>query len=95
MEANEAQVFAWQARCKGIDVHALAEPTKLEALKKEFNKEKSATDNEQRKVGCPAVTHSAHTSLARSLRSSLLLERLLQSDLFVRRRSAFKTWVRR
>ncbi|KJH43075.1 zinc knuckle [Dictyocaulus viviparus] len=50
VEANEAQVFAWQARCKGIDVHALAEPTKLEALKKEFNKEKSATDNEQRKV---------------------------------------------
>ncbi|VDK51113.1 unnamed protein product [Cylicostephanus goldi] len=50
VEANEAQVFAWQARCKGIDVHALAEPTKLEALKKEFNKEKSTTDNEQRKV---------------------------------------------
>ncbi|KAK6753530.1 hypothetical protein RB195_012866 [Necator americanus] len=50
VEANEAQVFAWQARCKGIDVHALAEPTKLEALKKEFNKEKSTTDNEQRKT---------------------------------------------
>ncbi|WKY13153.1 hypothetical protein Q1695_004178 [Nippostrongylus brasiliensis] len=50
VEANEAQVFAWQARCKGIDVHALAEPTKLEALKKEFNKEKSTTDNEQRKA---------------------------------------------
>ncbi|KAK5964821.1 Pre-mRNA-splicing factor SLU7 [Trichostrongylus colubriformis] len=50
VEANEAQVFAWQARCKGIDVHALAEPTKLEALKKEFNKEKSSTDNEQRKA---------------------------------------------
>ncbi|VDM58508.1 unnamed protein product [Angiostrongylus costaricensis] len=50
VEANEAQVFAWQARCKGIDVHALAEPTKLEALKKEFNKEKAATDNEQRKA---------------------------------------------
>ncbi|KHJ75688.1 hypothetical protein OESDEN_24697, partial [Oesophagostomum dentatum] len=50
VEANEAQVFAWQARCKGIDVHALAEPTKLEALKKEFNKEKASTDNEQRKA---------------------------------------------
>ncbi|EYC21798.1 hypothetical protein Y032_0018g3537 [Ancylostoma ceylanicum] len=50
VEANEAQVFAWQARCKGIDVHALAEPTKLEALKREFNKEKSTTDNEQRKA---------------------------------------------
>ncbi|RCN35995.1 zinc knuckle [Ancylostoma caninum] len=50
VEANEAQVFAWQARCRGIDVHALAEPTKLEALKREFNKEKSTTDNEQRKA---------------------------------------------
>jgi pre-mRNA-processing factor SLU7 len=39
-EANEAQVFAWQARCKGIDVHSLAEPTRLEALKKEFEKQK-------------------------------------------------------
>ncbi|XGW04535.1 hypothetical protein V3C99_015595 [Haemonchus contortus] len=48
--ANEAQVFAWQARCKGIDVHALAEPTKLEALKREFNKEKASTDNEQKKA---------------------------------------------
>uniref|UniRef100_A0A914HIL5 Pre-mRNA-splicing factor SLU7 n=1 Tax=Globodera rostochiensis TaxID=31243 RepID=A0A914HIL5_GLORO len=39
-EANEAQVFAWQARCKGIDVHTLAEPTRLEALKREFEKQK-------------------------------------------------------
>uniref|UniRef100_A0A914HFN9 Pre-mRNA-splicing factor SLU7 n=1 Tax=Globodera rostochiensis TaxID=31243 RepID=A0A914HFN9_GLORO len=39
-EANEAQVFAWQATCKGIDVHTLAEPTRLEALKREFEKQK-------------------------------------------------------
>ncbi|KAL7078370.1 hypothetical protein ACQ4LE_001963 [Meloidogyne hapla] len=39
-EANEAQVFAWQARCKGIDIHSLAEPTRLEALKKEFEQQK-------------------------------------------------------
>lgn len=39
-EANEAQIFAWQARCKGIDVHSLAEPTRLEALKREFEKQK-------------------------------------------------------
>ncbi|KAH7701118.1 Zinc knuckle family protein, partial [Aphelenchoides avenae] len=36
VEANQAQVFAWGARTKGIDVHALAEPTKLEALRKEY-----------------------------------------------------------
>jgi pre-mRNA-processing factor SLU7 len=39
-EANEAQVFAWQARCKGIDIHSLAEPTRLEALKHEFEQQK-------------------------------------------------------
>uniref|UniRef100_A0A915EAG4 Pre-mRNA-splicing factor SLU7 n=1 Tax=Ditylenchus dipsaci TaxID=166011 RepID=A0A915EAG4_9BILA len=42
VKANEAQVFAWTARCQGIDVHALAEPTKLEALKREYEKEKSS-----------------------------------------------------
>ncbi|KAL3103348.1 hypothetical protein niasHS_002534 [Heterodera schachtii] len=41
-DANDAQVFAWQARCKGIDVHSLAEPTRLEALKREFEKQKGA-----------------------------------------------------
>lgn len=39
-QANEAQLFAWDARCKGIDVHALAEPTKLEALKRSYESEK-------------------------------------------------------
>ncbi|OZC09003.1 Pre-mRNA-splicing factor SLU7 family protein [Onchocerca flexuosa] len=51
VQANEAQVFAWQARCKGIDVHALAEPTKLEAMKKEFEQQKlSAKDEHKSKL---------------------------------------------
>ncbi|VDN56901.1 unnamed protein product [Dracunculus medinensis] len=49
VQANEAQVFAWQARCKGIDVHALAEPTKLEALKKEFEGQKSQAEEEHKR----------------------------------------------
>ncbi|MCP9264914.1 Pre-mRNA-splicing factor SLU7 [Dirofilaria immitis] len=48
VQANEAQVFAWQARCKGIDVHALAEPTKLEAMKKEFEQQKSSAKEEHK-----------------------------------------------
>uniref|UniRef100_A0A915HD99 Pre-mRNA-splicing factor SLU7 n=1 Tax=Romanomermis culicivorax TaxID=13658 RepID=A0A915HD99_ROMCU len=31
-DAERSQVFAWEADGKGLDVHALAEPTKLEAL---------------------------------------------------------------
>uniref|UniRef100_A0A8R1TQY7 Pre-mRNA-splicing factor SLU7 n=1 Tax=Onchocerca volvulus TaxID=6282 RepID=A0A8R1TQY7_ONCVO len=51
VQANEAQVFAWQARCKGIDVHALAEPTKLEAMKKEFEQQKlNAKDEHKSKL---------------------------------------------
>ncbi|VDM95666.1 unnamed protein product, partial [Thelazia callipaeda] len=48
VQANEAQVFAWQARCKGIDVHALAEPTKLEAMKKEYEQQKVGAKDEQK-----------------------------------------------
>ncbi|PAV75714.1 hypothetical protein WR25_02904 [Diploscapter pachys] len=47
--ANQAQVFAWQARCKGVDVHALAEPTKLEALQREYLKEKETTEDKVNK----------------------------------------------
>ena len=32
----KSQMFAWEAASKGLDVHALAEPTKLEALKREY-----------------------------------------------------------
>lgn len=47
--ANEAQVFAWQATRGGVYAHSIAEPTKLEALKKEYEKEKSTLKNETQK----------------------------------------------
>ena len=31
----KSQLLAWEVGAKGLDVHALAEPTKLEALKRE------------------------------------------------------------
>ncbi len=36
----QSQMFAWEAGHKGLDVHALAEPTKLEVLKKEYSAKK-------------------------------------------------------
>lgn len=36
----KAQLFAWEAHEKGVDVHLLAEPTKLELLQKEYEKKK-------------------------------------------------------
>ena len=35
-----AQLFAWEAYEKGVDVHLLAEPTKLEMLQQEYDKKK-------------------------------------------------------
>ncbi|XP_011167880.1 pre-mRNA-splicing factor Slu7 [Solenopsis invicta] len=35
-----AQLFAWDAHEKGVDVHLLAEPTKLELLKQEYDKKR-------------------------------------------------------
>lgn len=35
-----AQVFAWEAYEKGVDVHLLAEPTKLELLQHEYEEKK-------------------------------------------------------
>jgi len=35
-----AQLFAWEAHGKGVDVHVLAEPTKLELLQHEYEKKK-------------------------------------------------------
>ncbi|KAL9875078.1 pre-mRNA-splicing factor Slu7-like isoform 1-T1 [Glossina fuscipes fuscipes] len=32
--------LAWEAHDKGVDVHLLAEPTKLELLQKEYEKKK-------------------------------------------------------
>jgi len=36
----QAQLFAWEAYERGVDVHLLAEPTKLEQLKKEYETHK-------------------------------------------------------
>ncbi|KAK5650426.1 hypothetical protein RI129_001455 [Pyrocoelia pectoralis] len=36
----KAQLFAWEAYEKGVDVHLLAEPTKLEMLQQEYDKKK-------------------------------------------------------
>lgn len=36
----QSQMFAWEAERKGLEVHVLAEPTKLEALKKEYVQKK-------------------------------------------------------
>ena len=37
---NKANIFAWEAKRRGIDVHALAEPTKLELLRREYEQKK-------------------------------------------------------
>ncbi|XP_058055443.1 pre-mRNA-splicing factor Slu7 isoform X1 [Anopheles bellator] len=42
----QAQLFAWEAYGKGVDVHVLAEPTKLELLQKEYDKKKSQFKDE-------------------------------------------------
>ncbi|CAD6215773.1 GSCOCG00000585001-RA-CDS [Cotesia congregata] len=41
-----AQLFAWDAYEKGVDVHLLAEPTKLELLKQEYDKKRDELKNE-------------------------------------------------
>merc|ERR1712029_1280859 len=41
----QSQMFAWDAGRKGLEVHALAEPTKLEALKREFVEKKDKLEN--------------------------------------------------
>ena len=42
----QSQLFAWEAGAKGLDVHALAEPTKLEALKREYVTKKTELKDE-------------------------------------------------
>lgn len=42
---STAQLFAWEAYEKGVDVHLLAEPTKLELLQKEYDKKKDQFKN--------------------------------------------------
>ncbi|EDV20114.1 Pre-mRNA-splicing factor SLU7 [Trichoplax sp. H2] len=47
----KSQLFAWEAYNKGVDVHVLAEPTKLELLRKEFNVRKDDfQDNKQKRI---------------------------------------------
>ena len=46
VEHAKSQLFAWEAGHKGLDVHALAEPTKLEALKREYVTKKSDLKDE-------------------------------------------------
>lgn len=41
-----AQLFAWEAHGKGVDVHLLAEPTKLEMLQQEYEKKKEGFKSE-------------------------------------------------
>ncbi|XP_044760261.1 pre-mRNA-splicing factor Slu7-like [Coccinella septempunctata] len=46
---SKAQLFAWEAYEKGVDVHLLAEPTKLELLQKEYDKKKDQFKNQVNK----------------------------------------------
>ncbi|CAL1674166.1 unnamed protein product [Lasius platythorax] len=43
-----AQLFAWDAHEKGVDVHLLAEPTKLELLKQEYDKKRDELKDKAR-----------------------------------------------
>ncbi|XP_046626406.1 pre-mRNA-splicing factor Slu7 [Neodiprion virginianus] len=43
-----AQLFAWDAHERGVDVHLLAEPTKLELLKQEYDKKRDELKDEAR-----------------------------------------------
>lgn len=43
---STAQLFAWEAYGKGVDVHLLAEPTKLEMLQHEYEKKKEEFKSE-------------------------------------------------
>ena len=48
VEHARAQLFAWEAGSKGLDVQALAEPTKLEALKREYMTKKTELKDESK-----------------------------------------------
>ncbi|XP_031773976.1 pre-mRNA-splicing factor Slu7 isoform X1 [Apis florea] len=43
-----AQLFAWEAHERGVDVHLLAEPTKLELLKQEYDKKRDELKDKTR-----------------------------------------------
>ena len=54
----KSQMFSWEAGAKGLDVHALAEPTKLEALKKEYEAKKTDFKSDAKQGRICFVTHS-------------------------------------
>ncbi|CAG0891963.1 unnamed protein product [Cyprideis torosa] len=45
-EHARTQMFAWEAQSRGVDVHSLADPTKLELLKKEYKNKKEEIKSE-------------------------------------------------
>ncbi|XP_060827486.1 pre-mRNA-splicing factor SLU7 [Bombus pascuorum] len=45
---SNAQLFAWEAHERGVDVHLLAEPTKLELLKQEYDKKRDELKDKAR-----------------------------------------------
>lgn len=48
LQHSNAQLFAWDAHEKGVTVHLLAEPTKVELLKHEFDKKREELKSEAR-----------------------------------------------
>ncbi|KAF6199944.1 hypothetical protein GE061_006242 [Apolygus lucorum] len=40
LQHSKTQLFAWEAHDRGVDVHPLGEPTKLEILKKQYDEKK-------------------------------------------------------
>ncbi|KAL1230484.1 Pre-mRNA-splicing factor SLU7 [Trichinella pseudospiralis] len=50
LSVNNAQLFAWEAHKRGASVHALAEPTKLEVLRKEYVVKKEILKSEAQKA---------------------------------------------
>ncbi|XP_063977774.1 pre-mRNA-splicing factor Slu7-like [Diachasmimorpha longicaudata] len=67
-----AQLFAWDAHEKGVDVHLLAEPTKLEMLKHEYDKKRDELKNEAR--GSVVDKYGGHEHLSTADPSLLLAQ---------------------
>ena len=69
----KSQMFSWEAGAKGLDVHALAEPTKLEALKKEYEAKKTDFKGDakqgRKKLFCCAFSESISYSEGTKLKT--------------------------
>lgn len=70
-----AQLFAWEAHGKGVDVHLLAEPTKLELLQKEYDKKKEQFKSSVSK----RILNNAYQHNELPLMKSLILTLILNS----------------